>query len=169
MNNRKLQALRNLAERPGTESEGKLAREILDRLERKLPEDDSEATRWFWFEKYLRTRDMSDLEKACSFPNYCDCGASYRTPKCENLTLHSKIRSQTVELFPKGTRIYYNRWAYEPNSPGIVMGYPRDAERLWNWMRIKFYSLKSARNVPVYSRSGYHVSIEPVNRPELQK
>lgn len=41
MTARKLQALRNLAERPGTPAEGELAREILARLEAKQspPED----------------------------------------------------------------------------------------------------------------------------------
>lgn len=36
MTPRKLQALRNLAERPGTPAEGNLARELLDRHEAKL-------------------------------------------------------------------------------------------------------------------------------------
>lgn len=42
---RKLQALRNLAERPGTEAEGKVAREMLDRLEPKVKPASSEETK----------------------------------------------------------------------------------------------------------------------------
>lgn len=102
MNNRKLQALRNLAERPGTESEGKLAREILDRLERKLPEDDSEATRWFWFEKYLRTRDIVAHRRELAT---CSSGANQMTTSTTDVFETTSSRIVIVTNFSTRQRM----------------------------------------------------------------
>lgn len=53
---RKLAALRALAERPGTEAEGRVARAMLDRLEVKRHADTPEGERSIWavFEAHLR-------------------------------------------------------------------------------------------------------------------
>jgi hypothetical protein len=55
MNRRKLEALRALAERPGTAAEGALAREILDRAESKRPDVPVKGIAQLRFEYFLRT------------------------------------------------------------------------------------------------------------------
>lgn len=59
MSPRKLRALRNLAERPGTPSEGEVARAMLARAEA-TREEPFEA-----FARFLKTGRMEDLHAAC--------------------------------------------------------------------------------------------------------
>lgn len=67
---RKLQALRNLAERPGTAAEGAVARAMLAKLEgKKRVRSNSfgvEGEKWDAFERFLRTGSMEDLHTACA-------------------------------------------------------------------------------------------------------
>src|ERR1035438_7778096 len=101
MNSRRIEALRNLAERPGTEAEGRLARELLERAEGK------------------RTPD--DLGSAC--PRRCDCGNTHPAfTDCPMYTRHAEIDAEKRRRFPRGTRVYYNRWAYTENCQGTVTG-----------------------------------------------
>jgi hypothetical protein len=113
MTARTIQALRNLATRPGTEAEGLLAEKILS---------------------------LVDL-------GYEDIPSS-------------KTASQ---LFPVGTRVYYNYWAYAPNCPAVVVGYCTDT----NWIRLKFDHLKARRNVPIHSVQGWHLFTSPIDYDKL--
>jgi hypothetical protein len=152
---RKLDALRALADRPGTPEEGRLAREILERLE-SSPEPEWPAYlsaiplyqvgNEVAFRDFLRTGSMEDLERATKWKT-CPCGlANPQNEKCQNEIEHESIRARIMQMFPRGQRVFYNRWAYAPNCPGVVVGYSKD----WNWVRIKFDHLKSPRSVPVY-------------------
>jgi len=60
----RIESLRRLAERPGTEHEGAVAREMLARLEAKCV-NPSEQERWAFFEEYLRTGSHKALDLAC--------------------------------------------------------------------------------------------------------
>jgi len=66
MKARRLQALRSLAERPGTPAEGEVAREMLAKLEAKrsaaYPAGEIEA--WSLFGEYLHQKDMEILRRA---------------------------------------------------------------------------------------------------------
>jgi hypothetical protein len=63
----------------------------------------------------------------------------------------------------RGARVFYNRWAYEANCPGRVVGYSYD----WSWVRIKFDHLKTSRAVPIYQSGKWHLSTEPLDRETL--
>lgn len=179
---RKLEALRNLAERPGTEAEGKLAREILDRLEsRRFPDKaDWERPHWMAFEDYLRGDISTDdfiesmrrrvqWENAQPLPStwVCACGNVILIgTKCENAMGHLVIQQGIRERFTKGDRVFYNRWAYPANCPATVAGYVRlrdsNNDHPWAWITLKFEHLKNNRQVPIYSAVGWHLSKEPV-------
>lgn len=152
MTSRRLQALRNLAERPGTEAEGNLAREILARIE-KDPRDPLDD-----FRDFLRSGSLNDLARAVG-DHVCDCGTRYPAfTKCPNVSRHEELRAEALRRFPRGTRSYYNKWAYSRNCPCVV----KCASPQWNWMRVKFDHLKSARSIPIYSADGWHLSTEPI-------
>lgn len=161
MNHRKIQALRNLAERPGTEAEGRVAREMLKRLEAKNgpPISDLEAEAWVWqqFGDFLRTGSLDDLARATGY-HTCDCGSLYPPfTKCSADDVHAEINAAIRKHFTKGRRVYYNAWAYPKNCPATVVGYSKD----WNWVRLKFDHLKNVRSVPAYRKGLWYVSLEP--------
>ncbi|MGA9884443.1 MAG: hypothetical protein WBQ34_12055 [Candidatus Acidiferrales bacterium] len=64
--------------------------------------------------------------------------------------------------FPPGTRIFYNRWAYEFNQPGTVRTRGPKIIQGETWLLIKFDRLKNATWVPVTSRKGCHISTHPL-------
>lgn len=158
---RKIEALRNLAERPGTEAEGILAREMLARWESKksIPVDALDK-----FSDFLRTGHIDDLAKAVGYKT-CDCGNCHPAfTSCPKTQLHQQIDSEKRILFPRGSRVFYNRWAYRKNCPGTITGYSID----WSWMRIKFDHLKNSRAVQIYSQKGWHLSTKPIEDPLVQ-
>lgn len=105
-----IEALRRLAERPGTPEEGDTARLFLEKLSGK---------KRAWIPHPLNPA-----------------------------------------MFPPGTRIYYCYWCYE-NDAGTVRAKPaKMIEGQW-WMLIKFDRLKTPRWVPVTSKLGCHVALEP--------
>lgn len=149
---RKLEALRNLAERPGTEAEGRLAREILARLESSSSEE-----------------SLGEILGRFGLPTHwkCACGSNVGVgEKCNNQFMHSFIQQNIRDRFKKGDRVYYNRWAYEINDPAVVTGYVKPAKEIgdhpWAWIRLKFDLLKNSRAVPIYSNRGWNLSHEPL-------
>lgn len=175
MNQRTLEALRNLAERPGTEAEGKLAREILARFDggaiTDAPADEQDA--WATFRDYLRRDasidDLIDvLRRQGRTQTYkppelwvsCECGGDSRpwNTKCPHLDRQEAIRVDAKKYFPKGTRVYYNKWAYPRNCAGVSTGHQSE----WGWLRVKFDHLKSARDIPIYTAAGWHLTTDPV-------
>lgn len=191
MSNRKLDALRALAERPGTDAEGKLAREILERLEAKRdarhadkPED--ERPRWVAFEDYLHGDLTTDefleamrrrvkWEREQPLPTEWVCACRSRVPigaKCESTFAHLAIQQTIREKFKPGERVYYNKWAYDANCPGFVKAYVRlkepNGDHPWAWISVKFDHLKNARQIPIYSAKGWHLSHAPVDRETLR-
>lgn len=149
---RRIEALRALAERPGTEAEGALAREKLARAE-----------------SAYRVKPSAEkvLEHVISIwtnpVTHCECGERHpRAEECPNRADHDRIADEISARFPKGTRAYYNRWAYERNTPCTVTG----AAKQWNWLRVKFDHLKTPRSIPVYSYMGWHLRTEPIDEFE---
>lgn len=161
MNRRRIEALRALAERPGTVAEGELAREMLARAEKSQPK----RSRTEAFSAYLKSHSIEDLEESCG-PNLCACGALRPFfESCMDSFRHQAIAGEIRKRFPKGTRVYYNYWDYSRNDPGVVTEYPCT----WNWLRIKFDRLKAARSVPIYSPKGWHLSVAPVDQETLDQ
>ena len=64
--------------------------------------------------------------------------------------------------FPRGTNVFYNRWAYPINDPCVVLSEPKIIEGQ-TWIRMKFQHLKQPRWVPVTSSKGCHISILPLD------
>jgi hypothetical protein len=153
---RRLEALQRLAERPGTTHEGEVARQKLAALKAKGVQIETHT-------RVLYQGVPYDL------PNFwdCPCGNRIRVrEKCGDRQKHESIRAEMMRKFPKGTRVYYNRWCYGFNETGIVMGYPKPDSENWHWIRIRFDRMKQSRNVPAYSEKGCHLSTEPVSREE---
>ncbi len=181
MNARKLAALRNLAERPGTPAEGELARELLRRHEEasKHQHRADEAGYWNAFESHMRGKMslddfIAELRRYSERPTpsvwTCACGACNPIgQKCQNkFRQHEGIRDEIRRRFKKGDRAYYNCWAYEINSPVIVTGYmPAGTEEIqWAWIPVKFDRRRNNRlmyrQIPIYSSKGWHLSHEPL-------
>lgn len=178
MNSRKLQALRNLAERPGTEAEGQLAREMLDKLDAKRfadkPADEVAAWKLLddLFSNAIGTSEFIDGLKRWAErdipPEWtCACGRTLRAgDRCEDAARHSAIQAQILENFKRGDRVYYNFHAYTKNCPGFVAAHIK-SRRLngtypWAWISVKFDHLKSARQVPIYSEGKLCLTKEPI-------
>ena len=161
---RRLNALRNLAERPGTPSEGAVARRMYEREKAKQPKSTLDA-KFGKFADFMRSGSMDDLADAVG-PHLCDCGTPCRAfTKCGNHARHEQIRTEIKERFPRGTRVYYNKWAYDANCTATVTGYPDDPT-LWNWIKVKFDHLKSGyRTIPIRSEHGWHISTAPIIDP----
>ena len=179
MTNRKLQALRNLAERPGTPAEGVLAREILERFDGDRNSGNAELERPLWiawddymrgsvsmdeFLESIRSRVMWERSQPLPTEWTCACGETVMVPsKCSG-SRHEAIHREIPSKFPKGLRVYYNCWAYSINSPATVSGYSRE----WNWIRLKFDDLKTVRGVPIYKK-GWRITREPVEREQAER
>lgn len=159
---RKIAALRALAERPGTDAEGILAREMLVRLESKQnPVEALDAQ----FERFLQTGNIEDLGSAVG-KSICDCGFIRAvSTTCDNITTHAAIAEEIRQRFPRGARVFYNRWAYAENDPAFVAGYSKE----WNWIRLRFDSRKTPLAVPIYRRGKWHLSTEPLERSAIRE
>lgn len=162
MNAATLDSIRRLAERPGTEHEGIVAREMLKRLEGKqTPLDRAKRS----FAEQLtnhRLKDLDELlrEHGISPIVTCPCGTKRKifTGPCTNHKRHSEIYLKIIETFSRGDKVYYNYWAYPPNCPGVVAAHvPIGRENgtfPWAWISVKFSHLKSARRIPILNDAG---------------
>lgn len=72
----------------------------------------------------------------------------------------------SASAFPKGTRIFYNYWAYKANAPGTIFGRNPKTVNGEVWLTVKFDHLKNPRSVPVTSNKGCHLSTEPLGAYE---
>lgn len=174
MNQRKLEALRNLAERPGTEAEGALARELLARFEAR--QDVDPGTPWSIFREHLRGKSSvaefvdelaRHMQRGMGVTDWtCACGAKLAlSEKCSNIVGHLAIQTEIRTRFKKGDRVFYNYWAYPKDCPATVAGYVKlgpdgGHAHPWGWIRLKFDHLKSARAVPIY-KEGWCLSHTP--------
>lgn len=175
MTTRRLEALRALAERPGTEAEGILAREILDRLEGEQTHRAEEQYR-----RWLR-RDISldELLRAMKpqplTPEELDAlhFASRQAEEARLRVDHAAIQAEIRRRFKKGDRIFYNKWAYSKNEPGVVTGYVRpkaeNGTHPWAWLSCRFDRHLWPRQIPVWSERGWHLSLEPLGDVEAER
>jgi hypothetical protein len=182
MVSRRISALRALADRPGTEHEGVVAREMLARLEAKGTEGyrDDEMEYLAKFRAHMRGEiSLDEFLKCFRSPKpeerwTCPCGDTItRDGICRNVIRHAAVQTKIRTTFSKGDRVFYNYWAYPPNCPGAVQGYvklqPDKGTFPWAWLRVKFDHLKSPLNVPVWSDKGMHLSHEPVGDTALER
>lgn len=181
MSSRKIDALRRLAERPGTEHEGIVARAMLAKLQAKQ----AAAGGFRDYEAEYRAAYAAFAERRISLDEFiaatrkhtqwvndnlptewtCDCGTVLPVgQKCREAWWHLDIQTQIRAKFKIGDRVYYNRWAYAKNSPGRVSAYLKThkMEDQWGWISVKFDHLKSSRQVPIFSAKGWHLSHEPI-------
>lgn len=180
-NQSRLEALRNLAERPGTEAEGLVAREMLARLEAKLGTEGGDGVDDYLsalhsftrgditFQEYVSRASPVSRQRLCK----CPCGDTfYMHEKCLNAARHLAVWEEIREKFHKKDRIYYNRWAYPQNSTGIVAAHVplkrENGDYPWAWISIRLDG-KAARQVPILSSRGWHLSHEPVADEEYQR
>jgi hypothetical protein len=140
MTERKLAAIRALAERPGTPAEGQVARDILKRLT-------------------VKGQNIADAVE--DLDDWLPDHARSMRLRYSNPFARERIKVEIRQHFPKGMRVYYNYWAYPDNCAGTVTGYPVDSA-CWAWIRIKFDHLKQARRVPIFTSEGWHLSAEPI-------
>lgn len=140
MSARKIAALRALAERPGTEAEGAVAREKLAKLMAASPAPPT---------------------------TIMDSFADTIRSAVDRCVAREELRAEIQRRFKPGDLVYYNRWAYAANEAGIVKGYPKPTTDNAAWLRIKFDRLKTARNVPIFSEDGWHLSHTPLVASEI--
>jgi hypothetical protein len=191
VNPRKLEALRNLAERPGTEAEGIVAREMLaklDRCEPPSPDPDDERGIWYAFEQHCggkaTTAEFIDAlrryeqRRRSNPPTHWTCACGRRVAigvKCRDTVAHDIIQADIRGRFKKDDLVFYNKWAYPLNCPGHIAAYikqtskPDGGNYPWAWISIRFDHLKSARQVPVMSDKGCHLSHIPLPEDEADE
>lgn len=169
----RIEALRRLAERPGTEHEGAVAREMLRKLIDK--QFQSEELR-----KFTHVRDILDNWEAWSDARLgtvmatCPCGTDYEMfpnkQSCWNLDKHIAYKIEISKRFPVGSTAYYSCWAYEPNDEcEILRRTPKAASDDWRWVRVKFKRLKTSRTIPIISELGFHLFSEPVSAKRAEE
>lgn len=159
MNRRRIEALRALAERPGTRAEGEVARAKLARAlaYQGIP---SHQSPWDAFKSYLHTGSMDDLKWATAHSVCQFCGfICSRDLRCPRTSEHYAEHSQLRDKFPRGTRVYYNYWAYPENCAAVVAGYSAEL----GWIRLKFDHLKNSRSVPIYKDGEMRLFTEPID------
>jgi hypothetical protein len=83
----------------------------------------------------------------------------------ENISPPYIGRVFTIANFPRGTRVFYQYWAYE-NATGAIACDLSKVIQGQIWMRIKFDHLKQARWVPVTSKRGCHLAQKPFHGDE---
>lgn len=163
--NRRIAALQALAERPGTEAEGRVAKE---KLAAALAREEKRPARgpWVAFQSYLRTKNIEDLEEAVRSAECSICGKFYpRGLACRDAFEHLHDHARLCEQFPRGTRVYYNFWAYPPNCPATVSGYTATI----GWIRLKFDHLKTVRTVPIYASGELRLFTAPINEAAAER
>lgn len=156
MNQRTIESLRRLAERPGTEHEGIVAREMLAKLEAKAPRSFADSLRNHHlpsFEEILRKHGVPTMVR-------CPCGMERKifSGPCTNYEKHAEIYLKILATFSRGDRVYYNYWAYPPNCPGVVAKHvPLGRENgtfPWCWISVRFDHFKNARRIPILNDKG---------------
>lgn len=134
---RKIEALQNLADRPGTEHEGKVARAMLEKLTGRAyaPTPPSPTPRPF----------VPRKPRAAKPP---------RPPldflKDDNARL--KYATEIRDRFPIGTHVFYNAPNFKANRAGIVTGW-KDFQVI-----VIFHDGFGAQRVPPRSARGWHLS-----------
>lgn len=165
----RIEALRRLAERPGTEHEGLVARKMLERLEglARAGYCAEEFGALGAYQAYMRREISVDafldaLAKSCGERWTCACGASVAIgQKCIEWMRHLEIQTEIRTTFKKGDRVVYNYHAYPVDCPGKVASYvplkPENGTYPWAWISVKFDHLKGARQIPIVSAEGWHL------------
>jgi len=178
MNQNTIDSLRRLAERPGTEHEGIVAREMLKRLEAKRSEGfrDYELEYLALFRRHMRGEItlhefLRSSRSQTAEPWTCPCGDTiYMNGKCLNQLRHLEVQTEIRSRFKRGDRAYYNYWAYPENCPCEVQAFvklQRDNGTFpWAWISVKFDHLKNTRQIPILSAKGWHLSKEPLTEEE---
>lgn len=186
MTTRKLDALRALAERPGTEAEGKVAREMLERLQKRHPLppvlDFLDTRKPLSGARHAGRTDLADLiremmswkREAASLVWTCACGSRQNHGRpCSNSLGHLHIQNEIRTKFKPGDVVYYNRWAYDENAVGVVTGYVKlqaaEQWQTWAWIRVHLNGLASPRPIPIYSNKGWHLSQQPLSSEEAER
>ncbi len=159
MSTRKIEALRRLAERPGTEAEGIVAREMLKRFEAKAGISSPSDRLIPSLRDLLRRYDIPDVVK-------CPCGEVRPIGEgpCTNVWRHLEIQTEIRAQFKKGDVVFYNYHAYPKNCPGVIAKYvPLGRDSTWHWISVKFGHLKHSRQVPIIDADGkWCLTKEPV-------
>ena len=70
--------------------------------------------------------------------------------------------------FPRGTKVFYNYWAYPFNCPAAIVGKETKLIQGETWIRMKFDHLKQARRVPVTSAKGCHISKDRISADDAE-
>lgn len=163
VSSRKLQALQNLAERPGTEAEGRVARAMLEKLTGR-PYSQRERAQSDPFERFDKL--WEDLKQKCSTPppRPRKAPAAKKKAKLPLWYTDPLKRAQKVrERFPIGSVIYYNARGWPINTGGEVLGYERAGFRV----RVEFFS--GVQLVHACSDLGWHLSLNPVSPKQAAK
>ncbi len=156
---RKIQALQNLAERPGTEAEGRVAREMLEKLTGKAyspspPSTTAQRPQYYsndYFAK--RARDAAEsARKARQSPP--------RKPEPSYVGDRLKLAIEVRERFPIGTKVFYNAPGYPPNASGIVMGF----QRAGHCVTVAFDFDGETAQIPACSSRGWHLTKQKMDR-----
>jgi len=182
MKARTIEALRALAERPGTEAEGIVAREILARYGELGISESSEPWDWeaefvkqkaYWATltgdaliEAIRRSVMDNRLRPMPTVWRCACGAVVKVrEKCYNYQEHSRIQEEIRRRFKKGDRVLYKHFEWEDAGPGVVTGYvrekPANGDHPWAWLRVKFDRCKNPNQIPVKGAKGWLLTHEP--------
>lgn len=158
MSQRTLDALRNLAERPGTEAEGVLARELLERLRGKDADETVVYRRWL--RKEISLDDLLRSMKPAPLTVEEQMAVDLENERKRELEIQTEIR----EKFKIGDQVFYNFRGYKTNHPCEVSGYSRGF-----LIALKCACSMWPRSLTAYSARGWHLSHDPVSNEEAER
>lgn len=142
VSNRKLQALINLAERPGTPAEGEVARAMLAKLGH----------------PYV-PRPQAPPPRPAAKPR--QRRAAPAPPKRPDLFNDPIKVAQIIRFrFPLGSRVFFNAKGYPMNHPGMVCHYERAGTRLKVW----FDDAPTATWIHAISDWGWHLTTKKMSK-----
>lgn len=149
---RTIEALRALAERPGTEHEGIVARQMLERLSRVTTEDDFTP-----FRRWLRREITLDELVQAMNPTRLTPEEQLVVDEADKIKHRASIRQQIHDRFRPGDRIALGK------RRGVVAGYDYG----WNSICLKLNGNMWPRAYVVYDESGWLIRSDTQTREPL--
>jgi hypothetical protein len=116
----------------------------------------------------IRRRTLESLRRLAERPGTKHEGivAAAMLAKMQSKT--PKFSKFSVADWPRGTKGFYNYWAYDRNSECEVMTKPPKIIQGQWWIRLRFKHLKQPRWAPITNVKGCHLSKRPLSDTEAE-
>ena len=115
-----------------------------------------------------RRRTIESLQRLADRPGTPAEGRTARKLLDKMVGKFPSFRPFDALEFPRGTKVFYNYWAYPFNDRCVIVG--REPKTIGGqiWISMRFEHLKQPRSVPITSSKGCHISKEPLSADDAE-